>query len=122
MKELTVTIDHLPYSELMPNRKLHWAVKAKVIAIARKDACIEALNCMGSWVAPEKASIFYRFTFKDKRKRDLDNLVAASKSSLDGLRDAGVIKSDDAESLIMVGAEPAWGDKAKTELIIRAYE
>ena len=119
MKELTVTIDHLPYSELMPNRKLYWAAKAKVAAIARRDACIEALNCMGTWIAPERASVFYRFTAKDKRKRDLDNLIAASKASLDGLRDAGVIASDDADYLSISGAEIVKGDKAKTELIVR---
>ena len=59
---------------------------------------------------------------RDKRKRDLDNLISACKPFLDGLIDAGVLKSDDGWYLSISGAEIVKGDKSKTELIIREEE
>jgi len=115
MKELKITIGHLPYGELMPNRLRgsHWSVS---------EAYSEARLCMGDWESPEKASILYRFVVQDNRKRDLDNLVGASKPFVDGLVSAGVIASDDGMYLSIAGAEMVRGKEAKTELIIRSVE
>ena len=124
VKELKITIGHLPYSALMPNRLRgsHWSVRSRISLVALSEAYSEARLCMGDWEPPEKASILYRFTVQDRRKRDLDNLIGASKPFLDGLVSARVIASDDGMYLSVAGAEMVRGTEAKTELIISRRE
>lgn len=72
-----------PPSILNPNRKGHWAVKA-LAAKKYKHDCIWLLR-------PHYESIAGKFTFTftfcppDKRRRDTDNLVSASKWLQDSL-------------------------------------
>jgi Holliday junction resolvase RusA-like endonuclease len=46
------------------------------------------------WVSLERAIVSCRFYFKDRRRRDADNLLASLKAVFDGLKDAGVIDDD----------------------------
>ena len=83
-------IIELPYpnAELMPNRRLgkHWS--------ATKSAKDSALNtafyltkqaCMGIKFHDAPIALTLTFVQSDKRNRDLDNLLAASKQNLDGV-------------------------------------
>lgn len=99
MRILTISIDHLPYRELNPNSREHWAVKARAVKASREEI---------GWLAKEqwhdgkpmmRARISYDFQVTDKRKRDLDNLLAMCKPWQDGLIDVGVIFYDDAQHL-----------------------
>ncbi len=99
MREITIIISHLPYPELSPNSRCHWAVKASAVKAAREEV---------GWLAKEqwldqppmmKATIAYRFSCADLRRRDIDNLVAACKAFQDGLVDVGVLFLDDAAHL-----------------------
>jgi crossover junction endodeoxyribonuclease RusA len=92
-------IFHLPYppSDLMPNRKngKHWGATKDVKEQAIKDAyyiTLEALKTRNLDLS-DTYPLTMTFIQSDKRKRDLDNLLAASKASLDGV--AKALKIDD---------------------------
>lgn len=100
-RSIIIKLDHLPYSELSPNklRRLHWSERSRISKIAREEV---------AWLAKEqwhddkpmmKARISYEFLIKGKRKHDVDNLLAACKPFTDSLIDAGVIFYDDLEHL-----------------------
>lgn len=78
-----------PPRELSPNARVHHHVKARAVKVYRESAY---------WLA-EKASlrvpegdggIALRFDFHppDKRRRDLDNMLASIKAGVDGIADA----------------------------------
>ena len=65
--------------------------------MAQEEAIILAIKA-GIPLRPfKKAHISITFIAKDKRKRDLDNLFAAMKSTVDAIVDAGVLEDDDAD-------------------------
>lgn len=80
-----------PCAELMPNRKngKHWASTKNV-----KDICFnrafyftkQALN--GKKYRDDKIALVITFIQSDKRHRDLDNMLAASKAAIDGIAKA----------------------------------
>ena len=99
MRTIKVTIDHLPYTELNPNSRVHWAVKARAVRASREEI---GWLTKAQWHDDKpmmKARISYEFYSKDKRHRDLDNLLAMCKPWQDGLIDIGVIFYDDAQHL-----------------------
>jgi len=99
-RTLVIEIDHLPYVELSPNARHHWVVKARAVKVSREEI---GWLAKAQWHDDEpmmKARISYEF-HTDKRKRDLDNLLASCKAWQDGLIDAGVIFYDDSEHLEM---------------------
>lgn len=79
-----------PPSSLMPNRKngTHWAKtnasKTDQFQAAR-ILTMEALSKTGPQEWPEKIALSLMYLTPDKRHRDSDNLLAASKSALDGV-------------------------------------
>ncbi|MES2635831.1 MAG: hypothetical protein V4605_00800 [Pseudomonadota bacterium] len=89
----------LPYpaKELMPNRKngKHWANTVKAKDNARDYAYYSTLEALKTKNHNQSGLIPLEITFvqSDKRLRDLDNLLAASKSALDGV--AKALKVDD---------------------------
>ena len=98
-RKLVIIIEHLPYTELSPNARHHWAVKARAIRASREEI---GWLAKVEWHDDEpmmRARISYEFQVKDKRHRDLDNLLAMCKPWQDGLIDAGVIFYDDAKHL-----------------------
>lgn len=118
MRTITIEIDHLPYKELNPNSRCHWAVKAGKVKEAREEIGWLAKI---QWQDDEpmmKARISYEFHSKDKRKRDLDNLLSACKSYQDSLIDAGVIFYDDAEHLEIGSIKLIQGDEDKTIITV----
>lgn len=98
---LTITLP-FPSSELMPNRRLgkHWSSTNQAKSKAYSDAYTLAYQAIsqyrGPWY-PTNGQVPVTLTFlpPDKRRRDLDNLLAASKSALDGV--AAALAMDDRE-------------------------
>ena len=83
----------LPYppSKLNPNRKGHWAIKARATKEYRREC---------GWAAkfhPPMKRFMVKFHPPDKRPRDVDNVIAACKSLVDGLQDAWHINDRDFE-------------------------
>jgi Holliday junction resolvase RusA-like endonuclease len=74
-------------------------VRARVEAEARWEGYVVALQAKDGWMVPQHAVISYEFHWKDKRKRDLDGLVSATKAWQDGIVDAGILTDDDAYHL-----------------------
>lgn len=94
MTQKTISLKiELPYPrpELSPNRKngSHWAKTGKI-----KDSCFDegfysTKMILGNLRIPEQDIPFNIIFFQaDKRHRDLDNLLAASKAYLDGVSKA----------------------------------
>lgn len=85
-----------PDMRLSPNSRMHWAVKAGVVAKARRDAAYATYEAVGGGLREARAAfagndpISVRVTFypPDKRHRDDDNLVGCIKSARDGIADA----------------------------------
>ena len=70
----------------------------------------------------DKAHITITWRAKDKRKRDVDNLLSAMKGSIDGLVTAGVLEDDSAKHL-SYSLFYFWGnDIAENETIIEIEE
>ena len=90
----------LPPKELSPNYTVGSRGgrlgKASKIAKYRHDSKIAGLCSMsgGEIFNWERATIQMTFFFRDKRRRDKDNLLASIKAAADGLQDAGVIAND----------------------------
>jgi len=92
-------IINLPYpnKELMPNRKngKHWGATVKAKDNASANAYYITLEALQTQKYDHIGLIPLTITFvqSDKRHRDLDNLLAASKSTIDGI--AKALKVDD---------------------------
>lgn len=103
---LTITLP-FPASELMPNNRLgkNWRTSNEAKKKAYGDAYTLAYQAIsqyrGPWY-PTSGTVPVTLTFlpPDKRRRDLDNLLAASKSALDGV--AAALCMDDREFEPMV--------------------
>ena len=77
-----------PPAGLSPNARLHWSRKAKLAKAYRADC--HWLDRHAEPDAPADGPIPVRITFcpKDRRKRDIDNMLASFKAGLDGVADA----------------------------------
>lgn len=78
-----------PDASLMPNRKngRHWGSTKAVKDAAKNTAFWLAKEAMQSSRMPERDTYQLRITFMqpDKRRRDLDNLLASIKPHIDGM-------------------------------------
>ena len=120
LRSLEIVIDHLPYSELSPNSRIHWAVKARAVRASREEI---GWTAKSQWIDQPPmiyARVSYKFEVKDKRHRDIDNLISSCKSFQDGLVDAGIISSDDSEHLKLGQCSVEQSDVSRT--IIRIEE
>lgn len=86
-----------PPAELSPNKRLHWAKKARVVAKYRGECTwLTELSEARRHIAgravrfPGDGEISVSLTFcpPNKRRRDLDNMIASAKSLLDGVATA----------------------------------
>jgi len=81
-----------PHKDLMPNRKngSHWAKTIDVKKSAIKEAFTIAFNASRTCKQLRTGTLPLNIIFmqSDKRKRDLDNLLAASKPAIDGIAQA----------------------------------
>jgi len=99
MRKLVITLEHLPYRELSPNAREHWAVKNRAVRASKEEIGWLAKIQWHDDKPMMKARISYEFHLKNKVKRDLDNLLASCKAYLDGLIEVGVIFYDDSQHL-----------------------
>jgi len=124
MREITIIIPHLPYSELNPNnlRSTHWSVRSGVSKIAREEIGWLATSQWQNAEPMTRARISYEFLLKGNRTRDLDNLLAACKPFTDGLIDVGVIRFDDAKHLEYGQVKATYTDRDETIITVEEIE
>jgi crossover junction endodeoxyribonuclease RusA len=87
---------HLPWpdSALSPNARCHWSKKAAWARKHRQWAYVAALAAGGPALVHDGVMLLRVTAYpKDRRRRDADNLLAALKSTFDGIADA--LKVDD---------------------------
>ncbi|MDH3719353.1 MAG: hypothetical protein OES79_14635 [Planctomycetota bacterium] len=119
---MTITLP-LPPKGLSPNDRMHWAWKAAAVkkyrswsaAVTRTEIACSLETCLEiPWKAAKVQPVFY---FKDRRRRDRDNLAASLKAAYDGLVDAGLLVDDEG----LVPLPPEIGvdkDNPRVELIL----
>ena len=76
-----------PSSALSPNARSHWRAHAKAKASYREACAYHARQQGAKKIEADRLSVRLRFVPPDRRRRDLDNLIASMKSGLDGLAD-----------------------------------
>ena len=82
-----------PAPELFPNRKngKHWTATSAIKTAQNLEAwaCTkDAMSAAGLQEWPEHIPLSLVFAMPDKRHRDMDNCLAASKAILDGMAEA----------------------------------
>jgi crossover junction endodeoxyribonuclease RusA len=109
---LTVTLPWFP-RELSPNRKVHWAAKARAVKAYKmlvwSALRFELIPCL---INPNIKIEFYPPT---RHRYDLDNMLAAFKSGIDGISQA--IAIDDSKFTISISKhEPVLNGKIIVEI------
>ena len=117
-RSIRIEIDHLPFRELNPNSREHWAVKARAVRASREEIGWLAKVQWHDDKPMVKARISYQFHTKDKRHRDMDNLLSSAKAWQDGLIDAGVIFYDDSQHLEIGQCNVMQGDTEQSIVIV----
>ncbi len=115
-------MDHLPYRELSPNSRLHWAVKHRASKASREEIGWLAKAQWHDDKPMMKSRISYEFHVTNKRHRDLDNLLAMCKPWQDGLIDAGVVFYDDSEHLEIGSLKVLQGEVEQTVVLVEEIE
>lgn len=83
----------LPPRELQPNARPHWRAKAKAVSSYRS----QSRDLASPWATGEPvetAVVCIGYANKTARLIDPDNIIAAMKSAIDGINDAGIITDD----------------------------
>ena len=96
-----------PPSQLNPNQRVHWAALAKAKGRFRFACAMTAREQGATRLQAASLGIHMLFVPPDRRRRDLDNMIAAMKPGLDGLAD--VLGVDD--SRWKLAAEKVEGDQ-----------
>lgn len=127
MFSIVICLDHLPEMKLSTNGRgnLHFIERNKLVTAAKDEAYYISKNALSKcdyWQVPNKARISYEFYTNDRRVKDLDNLISATKATVDGLVLAGVISSDSGWNLSIGKAELIFASQKQTRLIIEAME
>ena len=119
---MRIVLPGLPNSKAYPNRKTHYLGLSK-IRNEQKEEIIAYVLVQGRPDYPfNRAHITITWRSKDKRDRDIDNLLSAMKGSIDGLTHAGVIVDDSAKQLSYT-LYSEWGDSVKeSETILDIQE
>ena len=99
----------LPNKVLSPNycpASRGGRIAKAVCARKQKETTIEAIEQMGIETLPwEKCEVLVRAYYKNKARRDTDNLIGSLKSMYDGIVLAGVVPDDTPDE--MARPEPA---------------
>tara|TARA_Y100000310_G_scaffold179115_1_gene179099 strand:+ start:2726 stop:3091 length:366 start_codon:yes stop_codon:yes gene_type:complete len=113
---LKIVYPGLPPKEFSPNSRCHWSTRSKVGLKVQADVTLLIME--QGWVPKnvlERAVVRFKYGLPDKRRRDLDNLIGASKPMLDAL--VGVVIQDDRVGAITL--EHSWfNSPRKPETII----
>lgn len=107
---LTLTLPWPPRL-LSPNaRPAHWSALARAKKLYRA-ACATQARMQGAAALagpPESLAVHLRFVPPDRRRRDIDNLIASAKAGLDGLAD--VLQVDDSRWRLTAELPEAGGE------------
>ena len=79
---------------LSMNDREHWAKKAKRVREVRESVATQSRAEGIPQLRHPRVTLHY--SPRDKRRRDVENLVPTSKAAVDGLVQAGVLEDDDA--------------------------
>ena len=113
METWKIELDHLPDPRLSPNARLHYMLLYK----AKREAKEKAFAIAKKVGVPDKpyhrVHITITYVSKDKRRRDMDNLLASTKPTIDGIVLAKVIE-DDSVFNVSYSLYYEVGDKART--------
>lgn len=80
-----------PDKGLSPNARLHWSRKSRLVKSARTaawGALLEKFGASPHLPAGARISLEMMFCPPDRRRRDLDNIIASMKAANDGIADA----------------------------------
>lgn len=102
-----------PDRRLSPNARVHRMERARCAAVAKEAAWMDTLNQLSvreRRALSERDAVHLAITFHppDSRKRDLDNMLASAKSTLDGFAHACLI-DDYRFSLSLMRGQPLKG-------------
>ena len=89
-----------PVKGLSPNARSHWAKTARDKRRYREACAWSAKSQGASKLDAQRLHVALQFVPPDRRARDLDNMLAAMKSGLDGLAD--VLGVDDSRWTITI--------------------
>lgn len=104
-----------PPRTLHPNARPHWAALRKAAKAYRNDAFYAALAAGVGKIDAEEVSVFIVFHPPNRRKHDLDGMLSAIKSGLDGIADA--IGVDDSKWKITIEkSQPEKGGKVSVAI------
>ena len=92
---MTWRIDLPVTRPLSMNDREHWATKARRVREIREWTAREART--QGIPQLDHPRVILHYSPRDKRRRDVENLVPTSKAAVDGLVLAGVIEDDDAQ-------------------------
>lgn len=92
-----------PPSELHPNARVHWAVRAKAAKRARNDAAWTAKALGLKTIEADALDVTAIFAPPDRRRRDSDGMLSSIKNYLDGICD--VVGVDDSKWSISIRRE-----------------
>ena len=116
-----IELDHLPDPRLSPNARLHYMLLYKAKREAKEEAFVIARKEGVPTKPYHRVHITITYVSKDKRRRDMDNLLASSKGYIDGIVAAKVIE-DDSVFNVSYSLYYEAGDKSKTIIEIEEIE
>lgn len=108
----------LPGRTLSPNARVCWQAKARSVKAYRGFAFSLAQRYPRAWKAAEAEATFW---FRDRRRRDRDNLLASLKAAFDGIAAAGVVE-DDADLTHLPVRIEVDRENPRVEIILRRTE
>ena len=119
MVDLTILIPHLPHSDVGPNARKHHFARNNAMQGA-KDEMVAELRSQGGVQDPlwNRVEIQFVFHCKDKRRRDVDNLIACCKPWIDALT-GEVIPDDSVDYVPKVSGEFVRDSESFTEVTIK---
>ena len=105
-----------PPKACSPNARQHWARLAAAKRILRADWAIVARSQGAGPLKAEQIDVSIEFVPPDRRRRDMDNMLASCKAGMDGLSD--LFGVDDSRWLlrISIAPEPVKGGAVRVEV------
>lgn len=85
MSDVLVLRLPLPHASLSPNARVYWTESAKEKARAKEQAKTAMIGAKHQFSQESKLRLTLIVFWKDRRKRDLDNLQASCKAMIDGI-------------------------------------
>jgi crossover junction endodeoxyribonuclease RusA len=108
-----------PSKDLHPNSRVHWSKRSKAAKSSRGYAWALTVKAMGMRLRVydqiKRVPISLTFRPPDRRRRDMDGMLSACKSSLDGVADALMV-NDHLFDLSMKLGEPTKGGQVIVEI------